>query len=180
VSKFAKVLKVGIAACVFALSSAHASVLTWNLNDVTFDDGTVATGSFDYDSVTDIYSSWDINVEASSFLRAYEYEPGRHGGFMGVHSNKVVDFVAFPPESNGRFVHLSFLSALTAQGGNVGVAAQGTSWECNNCGIYRYIVGGSVFTGDSAPSNNVPEPGSLALLGLSAAALAFARRRKSA
>ncbi|MFL6659152.1 MAG: PEP-CTERM sorting domain-containing protein [Massilia sp.] len=179
-SKFAQVLKFGIAVCVFTFSSAHASVLTWNLQDVRFDDGTTVTGSFDYDSATDEYSSWFISVEAASFLRAYDYEQGRHSSFVGEHNASLVDFVAFPPETNGRLVRLSFLSALTDHGGNVSVAGEKHAWECDNCATSRFIVGGSVSATGDAPTSDVPEPASVALLGLAVAALAVARRRKAA
>ena len=53
------------------VTSAHAA--TWNLVDVTFDDGGTATGSFDYDAATNTYSNIDIMTTAGSVLPGTSY-----------------------------------------------------------------------------------------------------------
>ena len=76
-----------------------------------------------------------------------------------------------------RYLDLQTTSALTNDGGIVALLT-GTStlsYECNNCGIVRYITSGSV----QAASSNVPEPATFGLFGLGLAGMAL-RRRKSA
>ncbi len=52
------------ACAILAVSAGPASAisLTWQLKDVTFNDGGSATGSFAFDSVTNLVSNWSITV----------------------------------------------------------------------------------------------------------------------
>lgn len=52
------------ACAILAVSAGSASAinLTWQLNNVTFNDGGIATGSFAFDSVTNEVSNWSITV----------------------------------------------------------------------------------------------------------------------
>ena len=46
----------------FVVGSAQAAVVTWTLNDVVFEDLGTATGSFDYDADTNVYSDVAILI----------------------------------------------------------------------------------------------------------------------
>src|SRR2546423_1702207 len=103
-------------ACSVASAPLHAGPILWQLVGVTFNDSATASGTFTYDSVTDTYSAWNISVTPGIFT-AYTYQPGVDSGFVGTHSASQVDFVAFPPATSGRFIHLAFASPLSGAGG---------------------------------------------------------------
>ena len=50
-----------------ASSPVQAAILTWQLNDVVFEDGGTATGSFGFDADTNDYSDINITVEGPAF-----------------------------------------------------------------------------------------------------------------
>ncbi len=43
-------------------AKAEAAKVTWTLTNVTFDDGGIATGTFDFDAATSTISDWMIDV----------------------------------------------------------------------------------------------------------------------
>jgi len=49
-------------ALLFGWSSVQAVPVTWKLNDVTFDDGRYAVGTFTYDAETNLYSNASIQL----------------------------------------------------------------------------------------------------------------------
>jgi hypothetical protein len=143
---------------IFALS-ANADPIVWSLQGIRFDDSATATGSFTYDALTNTFTNWNISVTAGPNFTAYTYRPGVDSGFVGIHSDSQVDFVAFPPLTTGRYVRLTFLSSLTSVGGTIGLKTDHTDWECDNCSVFRYITAGAVTT-----TAQVPEPSSLMLV----------------
>jgi hypothetical protein len=159
-----------LAACLCGATGA-AQALTWELADVSFADNTLVSGTFDFDSSSNTYSNWNISVLAGIGLSAYTYSQGLDVGFAGTASAAAVDFVAFPPDSTGRYLRLTFSSPLTNAGGFVPLQPN-NSFECDNCNISRPIVGGAVF------AQAVPEPGSWALFGLGLAAVGAVLRRQ--
>src|SRR5262249_10560937 len=134
---------------------SHAGPIVWQLFGVTFSDGATASGTFTYDASSDLYSAWNITV-TPGILTAYNYRPGIDSGFVGIHPAGQVDFVAFPPATPGRYVRLTFASALTNAGGIDLLRTNNSGYECNNCTTFRYITGGQVAS--------VPEPSTLALV----------------
>lgn len=163
---------------VLVSAPAEAAFVTWNLENVSFVDGASASGSFRYDAGTNTYANWNISV-TGGVLSAYTYQPGVDFGGVGIHTNSDVDFVAFPPGSRGRYIHLNFDGILTDLGGTVNLLSgvgqwTTTSFECGNCSPLRFLASGFVTT------NAVPEPAALALAGLGLAGLGFTRRRKAA
>jgi hypothetical protein len=153
--------------------SAQATPITWTLNDVTFEDGTMATGSFEFDAATHTSSTFNVST-ANGFLDAHTYTPANSGLYYGGGFGPN-NFVLFENDGS-RYFNFAFTSPLTDAGGTVGVVAL-ESYECNNCGTFRLVVLGSV-TGQPGAPVDVPEPGSLALVAPALGLLGFMNRRR--
>ena len=61
-------------------SPAHASPVQWTLQDVTFNDGGTASGSFFYDADTNIYSAINVTTTAGSVLAGQSFASLLSGG----------------------------------------------------------------------------------------------------
>lgn len=159
------------AALLTATLPASAIPITYQLTDVKFTDGTSATGSFVFDADTKKSSGYNILTSPgilSAFTWSLQNSGLYYGGGAGPNNFTLIT-------TDGRRVfNFSFLDPLT----NAGVSRAlniASTYECNNCGTFRRVTGGSV------TSNPVPEPATLALMLPALAALVFgARRRKSA
>jgi hypothetical protein len=161
-------------------SSAQAAVITWTLQNVTFDDGGTASGFFDYDTTSGRAENFDITTTGGSELLSFHYDSSSSQFFAAqVYAPNDLLWI----ESNSlRYLDLGFDGALDAPGTvaltNHG-GALGWSYECDNCTDVRYVTDGSV-TGRAA----APEPvgWALMLIGFlgAGAALRGARRREAA
>ncbi len=126
---------------------------TWYLDNVLFDDGAQATGSFVYDSVSNTYSNVDITVTpGTTFTSGYHYGvPGAAPAPTGF-ANTVRAFASLPAHMGDRYFNGNFLSALTNDGGIVGfnALAQEASCDSADCTVSgvtrRFIVLGNVTT----------------------------------
>ena len=66
-------LACGLAAGLLMSSTASAVTLKWTLVNAVFDDGGVATGSFDYNTVTEAYTDIDVVTTAGSAEPGYTF-----------------------------------------------------------------------------------------------------------
>lgn len=148
---------------------AQATPITWNLSNVTFSDGTSATGSFTIDWDTKTWTSFNVATENGRLLSAFDYTPDNSGLYFNTFGPNSFELFA---NSGTRYMNFSFNQALTTPG--TYAINTSFSWDCNNCGRYRRVTGGSVI----GRQNDVPEPATLALMLPALAMIGVARRRK--
>lgn len=146
-----------------------AMPLTWSLDNVTFTDGGVATGSFSYDADTSSLVDWNISVSGGdeTTFPAFSYTPatipdtGVFDTGPGLSFQFFVDTFALGGTPESRVLALSTLAPLTDVGGTVALQiGNDPSWEsreCYNCNPYRLVATGSI-------RSAVPEPSSLVIL----------------
>ena len=162
----------------------HATVVTWQLRDVTFFDGGSASGFFTLDDQTvDFITDFDIRTTAGATLPAFEYTPASTESF----SIRTFDNTAYVynverlPGSGARQVRWLFLSTASpfingtrlVTSGTLPLILNGTSdeWISNPYSYrFRYVTGGAITA--------VPEPFTVAFLGIGAGLLMRLHRRR--
>ncbi len=155
---------------------ASAASLNWILNDVTFNDGGTATGSFNYDADTNTYGAFSISTQGGSFLSPFTYNDSNSVTRTNLASTPSVIYVDKP---FSRYINLAFQNNLTNAGGTVALKTGDPSlngldsaWECANCANLRFVTQGSVTT------RSVPVPGAIFGVIVAGGAL-MARQRKN-
>jgi hypothetical protein len=157
---------------------ADASPVTWNLSQVGFSDGSIATGSFVFDADTVTYSAINIVTTTPTVGGTFQFacvSPCNAGG-------PAANLILFLTESSSNDLTATpglavvFLAPLTNAGGSVGINF-GLESLCENatCNVHTgplaNLVSGSVV------STTTPEPTSALLFGAGLAGILALRRR---
>ncbi len=151
-------------------AGAQAGQIDYTLQNVTFDDGTLLSGSFAVDSTTGTVDTAAF-TSAAGTLPGYSYSyPGRSSLSQPSYFN--ADYAnSFYLTDGSNYLNLSFADPLTMTGANA-ILLGNQSYECNNCGTVRYITAGDAFAAA------VPEPISMAVFGSGLLGLGLARRAR--
>jgi hypothetical protein len=154
-----------------AMLPAQAAPITYALQNVTFADGTSATGSFVFDAVTHKSSGYSIATSQGT-LSAFNWDQTNSGLYFGGGAGPN-NFTIITTEGR-RVFNFSFLNPFTDAGGN-NLINTASTYECYNCSPFRRVNGGSVTSIDAV---NVPEPGTLPLAFAAIGVLGFLHRRR--
>jgi hypothetical protein len=160
-------------------TAARAGDIDYVLQNVTFDDGGTASGSFTVDPSSGAIQTLSITTTGGSTLPGYSYSyPGGltlgQPAFFASSPDPTLSFeLLMPPFPDDTIVlQLQFENPLTGGGVDPIVVGAGVSYECNNCTPFREVTGGDIAA--------VPEPLSITLLGSGLVGLGVARRRRGA
>lgn len=181
-----------IIALLSSSNPASAAPLSWVFQDVTFDDGGILFGSFDYDTETNMYSNFSITVNGgnTTLFPSFSYSPASsflrdplEATTLSISSN---DSVLVPIPGGGfredrRTIFIDFDQPLTNTGGSISIqnpAGLGGDAEFNTLPTSPPF-GQRAFTNGTVASVPVPEPTSiLGLLILGTLGASSAKKRK--
>lgn len=174
--------KLALAALLLSPMVAQADVITWHLADFQFDDGGSASGFFDWDTDTGSAINWEIMVSGGNTTDFPEMTyTDESGGFISFFSEVATlifcDTVGCQNPRRDFRIGVADFGLLDIGVSNLALAAGSfvgpTGYvECFNCTPVRFGVEGAYLS--------VPEPGTLALLGMGLFGMGLAGRRRRA
>lgn len=150
------VRSIALAAALAVAAPVGAVPRIWQLQGVTFEDGTAVSGTFTYDDAIDVVSSWWIRVKGGANMLPFTYVPGNSIAFAdhGIPANPAIGTLVFRsadagPPNGARDFRITPVEVLDGTPSTVavdtGAYAHGeVSLECFNCGGTRLVAGGSL------------------------------------
>lgn len=160
------------------VSGAHAALVTWYLDGVTFNTATTANGSFDFDVDANAYSNININVTKDGNTNMYVVlNPG-----TGSNAHAMNTVTQLQPDQTG-LPHLKLLfdSPLTNAGGSINITAGISSYQgfCQQAGCSTFHSPfDDVTAGQVTTTSPVPLPPAMLLFGSGLIALIGLNRKR--
>ena len=176
-------------------TTVYASVLlTWNIQDAVFNDGTTLTGTFTIDITNNTVTTYDFQTQAGALLAAFHYVdlPGNSTYFgsdpWGTNPNSYLFTSEVPLQGwADPMIQISSISSFLVPGINIlgtdptndplnffnNVTTEFNNDNTNN----RSLISGFATTGPL--SSNVPEPTSMALLAIGLLGFVASRRKNN-
>ena len=135
-------------------TSASATSLQYSLDDVAFDDGGIATGTFVYDTELDEVTDWNITASGGNESNfppfTYSPETSTASRFDFGDLQPLIRFRDSEAQSQARALRMTPTLPLT-DGGEIPLQLEtaGGSVECFNCFPSRSIISGSLKSADA-------------------------------
>jgi len=178
--------------CLTLSIGTNAASLTWTLSDVNFSNGSVATGSFDFDRDTNIFANINISLSAGTGFEAQTFDaiaPSSGNKFGAVFTTLPLFYedttacdIAFNDTTCG--THAINISVSPDEMTNAGGILDLPNPVLMHCGSAACNEGSWAFNHDynAAPGasiSTVPTPAAAWLFGSALLTLAGIKRRKA-
>jgi len=168
------VMALAVASLAWLATSAMASPVAWTLQNVEFRGGTSAFGSFTYDADSDVFSDLDVTIQDGASLiqmSVFRFGSASVLNLFGPTGATAAEF----------FLQLVFDPELSNAGGTVDLVAGTAVALCaENTGPLDCRLENVATVVDGATATaHIPEPASMALVGIGLVGLALGRRRQA-